>query len=77
MYLSEMQNKDIVSIKDGKRLGNIIDIEIDDDGNLASLIAKPKFFKNVFSQSNEFEVKWNQIKTIGEDIILVDDSTIF
>ena len=28
MYLSDLQNKDIVSVKDGKKLGHIIDAEI-------------------------------------------------
>jgi len=72
MRLSDLQNKDIVNMKDGKKIGNIIDVIIDNNGNMESLIVQKSKFINMFSSSNEFEVKWNQIKKIGEDVILVD-----
>lgn len=73
MHLSELQSKDIVSIKDGKMIGNIIDVVLDMNGNLEALIVqKSKFISNLFSNRDEFSVKWNQIKKIGEDVILVD-----
>ena len=34
MYLSDLQTKDIVSMKDGSNLGKIIDAKIDDNGNI-------------------------------------------
>jgi len=72
MRLSDLQNKDIVNMKDGKKIGNIIDVIIDNNGNMESLIVQKAKFINMFLSSNEFEVKWNQIKKIGEDVILVD-----
>lgn len=72
MRLSDLQNKDIVNMKDGKKVGNIIDVVIDNSGNMESLIVQRTKFMNVFSSSGEFEVKWNQIKKIGEDVILVE-----
>ena len=72
MRLSDLQNKDIVNMKDGKKIGNIIDVIIDNNGNMESLIVQKSKFINMFSSSNEFEVKWNQIKKIGEDVVLVD-----
>ena len=72
MRLSDLQNKDIVNMKDGKKVGNIIDVIIDKNGNMESLIVQKSKFINMFSSSNEFEVKWIQIKKIGEDVILVD-----
>lgn len=72
MRLSDLQNKDIVNIKDGKKIGNIMDVSIREDGNMLSLIvAKNKMFANIFSSSGEMEIKWTQIKKIGEDVILV------
>ncbi len=72
MRLSELQKKDIINTKDGKKIGNIIDINIDNNGNLASLVVeKTVFLISMFSNKNEIEIKWNQIQKIGEDVILV------
>ncbi len=75
MHLSDLQSKDIVNIKDGKKIGNIIDVTIDNNGFMTSLLVqRTKFNINVFRSNNEEEIKWNQIKKIGEDVILVDIS---
>ena len=71
MKLSELQSKDIITT-DGKILGNIIDVIIE-DGVIKYLITeKSKFILSMFSSKDEIQVKWNQIKTIGDDVILVD-----
>ena len=73
MHLSDLQSKDIVNIKDGKKIGNIIDVTIDSNGFMTSLLVqRTKFNINVFRSNNEEEIKWNQIKKIGADVILVD-----
>ena len=70
MRLSDLQNKDIVNIIDGKKIGNIIDVSLDETGKMISLIvSKSKF--NLFNNS-EIEIKWDQISKIGEDVILID-----
>jgi len=75
MRLSELQNKDIISIKDGKKIGNIIDISLDSDGKTSALVVeKSKFFVSMFSTSGEILIKWDQIEKIGEDVILVSIS---
>lgn len=72
MRLSELQNKDVINITDGKKVGNIIDISLEDNGKMSSLIVeKSKFFVSMFSNKNELEIKWEQIEKIGEDVILV------
>lgn len=72
MRLSDLQSKDIVNVEDGKVVGSIIDVLIDQDGVMQSLIVqKSKFFANLFSSGSEVEIKWKQIKKIGEDVILV------
>ena len=48
MRLSDLQNKDIVNIMDGKNIGSIIDVKIDENsGNIVSFIIEPNknFFK--------------------------------
>lgn len=73
MRLSDLQSKDIVALEDGKKIGNIIDVSIDEKGNMVALIIqKSKFLNNFFSSQNEIEIKWNQVKKIGEDVILVN-----
>ncbi len=73
MNLSDFQNKDVISIEDGKKIGNIIDCKIDPvDGVILSFLIEP--FKGVFSfrGSNKIEVEYKNISKIGEDVILVD-----
>ena len=72
MHLSELQSKQIVNIKDGKNVGKIVDAIIDGNGNtLSFVVQRGKLFMNVIGK-NDIEIKWSQIKIIGEDVILVD-----
>ena len=73
MRLSELQKKDVVNVNDGKRIGSIIDIHINLDGQMDEiLIEKSTSILSLFSSKNELSIKWSQIKKIGEDVILVD-----
>lgn len=73
MRLSDLQHKDVINVKDGKKIGNIIDINIELDGKMQGLIVeKSKFFISMFSNKDEIEIKWSQIEKIGEDVILVN-----
>ena len=50
MRLSDLQNKDVINLIDGKKVGNIIDVSIDSEGKMAELIVeKSKFFVSMFS----------------------------
>ena len=58
---------------DGKNIGNIIDMSIDEKGNATGLIVeKHKFIISYFSSKKEIVIKWDQIEKIGEDVILVN-----
>lgn len=73
MRLSELQSKDIINVNDGKKIGNIIDININKDGTSTGIIVeKSKFIISRFSSNGEIVVKWSQIEKIGEDVILVN-----
>lgn len=73
MRLSELQDKDIVNVLDGRKIGNIIDVSISENGSMVGLIVeKNKFFSSFFSGNGEVEITWNHIKKIGEDVILVE-----
>ncbi len=73
MRLSDIQSKDVISIIDGKKIGNIIDVNIEEDtGKILNLVVEPsRFFLNVFASHQEFTIQWSDIDKIGEDVILV------
>ena len=72
MRLSELQNKTIINLIDGKNIGNIIDINIDEKGNTIGLIVeKHRFIISYFTNKKEMSIKWSQIEKIGEDVIFV------
>ena len=73
MRLSDLQNKTIINIVDGKNIGNIIDIEISEDGLAIGLIVeKHKFIISNLTSKKEILINWKQIDKIGEDVILVN-----
>lgn len=74
MRLSDLQTKYIVNVNDGKNIGNIIDVKIDElNGTIESLVIEPN--KNFFSFTKgkiDTEINWKAIEKIGEDVILVN-----
>lgn len=74
MLLSDLQNKTLINVNDGKNIGNIVDIKMDDKtGNIISLIIEPNKKGFSFSSKNNIsEIKWENINKIGEDVILVN-----
>ena len=74
MRLSELQNKNLVNVSNGKNIGNIIDVNIDyQSGNIKSFIIESKGSILTFlTKDNDMAVKWNDIQKIGEDVILVN-----
>lgn len=71
LRLSDLQTKNIVSINDGKNIGNIIDANVTSDGTIESLVIEAN--KTLFSLNRESdtEINWKDITKIGEDVILV------
>lgn len=72
MRLSDLQNKSIINLIDGKNIGNIVDINITDSGKPLELVVEKKRFLLSYFSKKEFIVKWEQIEKIGEDVILVN-----
>ncbi len=73
MRLSDLQDKDVIDLKSGQRVGNIIDIKIEIDGHISSLILERKRFSKLFSPNDETEIPFDKIAKIGEDVILIKD----
>jgi len=72
MKISELQDKTIINIRDGKNIGTISDLEINEKGEIINFYAiESKFFLKIFSRGTETIFKMEDIKKIGEDVILV------
>lgn len=70
----DFKHKEVVNINDGKRLGYVQDVCADlETGTITSIIVpgSNKVF-NIFSPNNEIVIPWQNIKCIGDDLILVE-----
>lgn len=72
MLMSDLQHKDIINMTTGTRIGKIIDIDVNKDGIINNLIVGELKMMKRFNNSSETKISFNQIKTIGSDVILVD-----
>lgn len=72
MRLSDLQTKTIVNVKDGRNIGSIVDVNINSDGNIESLVIEAPKRMLSFSKDDDMVVKWKEINKIGNDVILVD-----
>lgn len=70
----DFKHKEVINIKDGKRLGYVQDVTADfKTGTITNIIVPGNTkFLNIFSTGNDISIPWEAIQTIGDDIILVD-----
>ena len=69
----DFKHKEVINITDGKRLGFVQDVTANLETGIITSIIVPgnnKLF-NVFA-SNYILIPWENIKCIGDDIILVE-----
>ena len=71
--LSDLQTKDIINLVDGRRVGAIIDVQVNEEGGIEELLIQKKRF--LFFSSAVINLKWEQIDKIGKDVILVNISS--
>lgn len=71
MRLSELQTKKVISVTSGKNIGNIIDINIQQNGNIESFIIESNKSFFALNKEQDIKIEWNSITKIGEDVILV------
>jgi len=71
---SDLSARDVVNTVDGRRLGNIVDVELDlGTGKIVAVIVPGQAkVMGVFGKSDDYVVPWENIKKIGEDVILVE-----
>ncbi|WP_419883765.1 YlmC/YmxH family sporulation protein [Peribacillus sp. B-H-3] len=77
--ISDFQIKDIVNISDGKKLGNMSDLEINvDTGAIeAIIVSNAGKLMGLFGKEQDLIIPWRKIKKIGADVILVDYHNTF
>lgn len=74
MRLCELQNKEVINLCDCKKLGNIMDLILDEcTGQIKSVIIPQNGkFCGLFGDGSEYIIPFKCIKKIGDDIILVE-----
>lgn len=81
MKISDFQTKDVINIVDGKKLGQISDLELDlRQGRIESIVVPnhSRFF-GLFGGGTDVIIPWRSIVKIGLDVVLVklDDSRMY
>ena len=72
MNLSDLQRKDVINLDTGKKLGRIVDAEVNEKGSINYFVVMDHKFWRFWKSSGEINVTMNQIKKIGTDVILID-----
>lgn len=69
----DFKHKEVINIIDGKRLGFVQDVTANLETGIITSIVVPGNNKllNVFS-ANDIVIPWQNIKCIGDDVILVE-----
>lgn len=73
MKISDLQTKEVVNLTDGRKLGQIYDLELDlHQGTIQAIVlpGESKWF-GFGSGKQEWVIPWKQIVKIGSDVILV------
>ena len=79
--ISELQEKDVINIVDGRKLGHVGDLELDlRQGRIESLIVPEggRFFGLFGGGGVDVVIPWRSIVKVGEDVVLVrlDDARL-
>ncbi len=75
MLYSELCEKDVISVRDCRKLGRVVDLDFDcHNGCICKIIVSDKsgILGWFFCNKEEYTIPFCDIKQIGPDIILVD-----
>jgi len=74
MNFSELKEKDVINIRDGRRLGKPIDLVLNDSDCVCALVVPgPTNILSFLKPNREGEcIPWDRVRRIGDDVILVD-----
>lgn len=72
--ISELRDRDVVNVNDGRRLGIISDVDLDtESGDINAIIIPGEGgFMGVLGKKQDIIIPWDRIVKVGVDTILVD-----
>jgi YlmC/YmxH family sporulation protein len=72
--IADLRNKEVVNMADGQRLGNVEDVLVDTGSGrvLALVVPGPCRFLGLFFPGDDYIIRWESIRRVGEDLILID-----
>lgn len=71
--ITDLRNKEVINLCDGRRLGCVIDVEFNIcDGRILSLVVPKGEKVSLFGKCDGYNIPWCKIEKIGDDIILVN-----
>ena len=74
--LQELRRKEVINACTGCKIGYVDDLQIDTKcAKVVALIVygRPRLF-GLFGKCDDYYIRWEKIRLIGEDAILVEDS---
>ena len=80
MTLSELRTKEVIDVETGKRLGRVMDLEFCvSDSRITALIAPAEttFLQSLRGEKCGLVIPWQDIRRIGDDVILVCTSEAY
>lgn len=71
----ELKAKEVINIISGERLGFVSDVTIDIKSGKAVSLSVPGGYRalGIFGKQEDVIILWEQIKKIGDDIILIEE----
>lgn len=69
---SELADRDIVNIIDGRRLGAVKDMHVDEAGTVQAVVLQgPKKLLGLL-HGKDVVIPWSQVRKVGVDAVLVE-----
>ena len=74
MSFSDLKRKDVVNIRDGRKLGRPIDLILNDNACVEALVVPGGGgLLGIFRQDREgCAISWSRVRRVGDDVILVE-----
>ena len=72
--VAELRRKEVISVKDGTRIGAVSDVEMDlTNARLTAILVnvRPRLF-GLLGHEEDIVIRWPDIQVIGDDTVLVN-----
>lgn len=71
--VTDLRNKDVICRIDGRRIGNICDVDVDTcTGRVVAIViyGRNRLF-GLLGHEEDIRIRWEDIEVIGDDIVIV------